>query len=372
MSIDKLRIDKKEDNGFVYSYCAPKSGEAPKNVVFILHGDDTNIDRWEKFGRIKQVHESLPDTAVITIQGDVNGYSKKHHDKSVATRGEKVYRWIKYNGAFIIPAIIKDKVVGLGASRRIEKFIDAKLKELNLETKDSAVIGTSMGGVASVNSHINRKNPYGAFVLASSGVITARPLINRVKTIVGKVLKIAAPKSKKQILSEVFNLNAAPREVYLSMMARDNVFDTRGREADKKAKGRSNIIGQITSSVMSALFGREETVKRLEKSGVKVVEKVYDTLPKNNFSRHTTTNTMWFDDIKYVADKLGAKFDENAAEKALKPWAAKNREIDEQASSVMVAFGVSRKEARKRVKAAAAFNADPKNKLKSIISGYTI
>ena len=32
------KIEKGEDNGFAYNYCAPKSGEV-KGLVFILHGD---------------------------------------------------------------------------------------------------------------------------------------------------------------------------------------------------------------------------------------------------------------------------------------------------------------------------------------------
>lgn len=362
MSARTVKIEKCEDNGFIYNYCSPKSGDAPENVVFILHGADTNVDRWSR--RIKQMHRSMPNTAVIAVQGNIEGNSKKHNDPKVAEKGEKVYRWLKRGNAVqFVTSVIKDKLFGHSTSKKVEKFIDAKLSDLNLTADKSAVIGNSMGGVASVNSHIRRKNPYGAYVLQASGVMTARPLTQRVKTAFGKFVRAVTPvKKARKSLTEQFNLSAAPREVRIAMMNRDNIFDTRGREADKKAKGKSNFISQAISNVYSSMFGREETVKRLERAGVDVVSKVYNTLPKSNYNRHKVTDTMWFDDIAYVAEKTGAKYDVVEAEKTMKPWAAKKRKFNSSVNSLMACykFAITRKEAEKRIKEADVFNKAPK------------
>ncbi len=128
------------------------------------------------------MHESMPNSAVIAIQGHVESDARKHHDPKVAEKGEKVYRWLKRaNPAQFVASVIKDKVSGHSTAKKVEKFIDAKLTELELEAKDSVVIGCSMGGVATVNSHVNRKDPYGALVLASSGVMTAQPFTQKIK-----------------------------------------------------------------------------------------------------------------------------------------------------------------------------------------------
>lgn len=287
------KIEKREDNGFAYNYCAPKSGET-KGVVFILHGDRSSPDRWSR--RIRQVHKALPDVAVIAIQGPVKQYNQENPE-------EQLYGWLNISGAKnIAKGLLSHIFTGLPVAAQINGFIDGKMKDFGLKAENICLIGTSMGGVVGVQSAITSKESYGAVIASSTAVL---------------------PGSKAKTRPEI----------YMPIVKGDEVFDKPVKEIDPRKKGLKRAFNKAAINAATAL-NFDKSLARLEKNDVPVVVKVYEVTGRKTAMKdrqgndikahksHKTTDTMWFDSIAYAAQKLNLRLHEDVNKMVY--WRKKN------------------------------------------------
>lgn len=143
--------------GLTYESHEPENGEAPKSVVFLLHGLGSNAQ--DLMGLVPHWKEMLPNTEFISPDAP-------DACDMVPAGTPNAYQW------FSLQERTQDKMLdGIKAAvPKLNAFIDAHLERLGLTDKQMAVVGFSQGTMLSLFTMPRRAKPC-AGLLGYSGAL---------------------------------------------------------------------------------------------------------------------------------------------------------------------------------------------------------
>ncbi len=244
----------KKSSGFEYALFPAATGK-PKYLVIYMHGVGGNASDLDDTA--KAIQKRLPDADVISLQAptELKGLE--------AMTGKKGYTWFPYGGALApqVKTWLTHIFNRLTIADKVEAFAKAELDKRGLQEENLAYFGISMGAIVALQATLSGKSEVAAVVSAG-----------------GTVPPFTTIRKKPKI--------------FLQMGEFDDLFHVPPR----KSKG---MLSKAFARVADK-FGvqHEHAVKRLQKKGVSVTDKVYAG------QGHVLSGTARSDAIEFIVKAL--------------------------------------------------------------------
>jgi len=249
--MDSIR---KHDCGFNYDLYPVSEGSKAKSLVVMFLGYGLTLDRWAK--RSRNLKESLPDSAVVTVEGNVPAT-----DGSIFKDGiPSGYSWMDIDTRAGLQEIIKQGRTGsLTVVKEMNKFINNRISEQKLTHDKVGLIGYSMGGFMSLQVAFNSSAKYGAVVSLAAAMLPNTEF-----------------KSKPEVFYSIGNEDPIFKSGYMDK----NLF---------KPSLAARKIAAITD---------DGTERRMRREGISLTLKRYDSV------RHLIPPEMWNEGVEFLNKKL--------------------------------------------------------------------
>ena len=252
------------EDGFYFKSLSSRSGEV-KSLIVILHGHGSHPDKYLQWAHKTQ--EANPDADLILVRAPVALRATEAQKISRNLQGvDDLYTWYKLDKrpGLQVELLLKQALRRLTVFGKLNKMIDNQLQKRSLQDKDLAFIGFSMGGTMAVQTALRRKKECAAVVCHS-----------------GAVLPFTRARKKPDTL--------------MIMGDKDELFFLTERKGQRKS---SRIFRAFHQAGMKANLHHERSVRRLQKAGVSVTERIFRDLD------HRITEDSWHEASSFVAKKL--------------------------------------------------------------------
>jgi|GEM_PF-2309904 len=239
----------------------PKNQDKTKYMTIILHGQTSNLDKWND--RCQQIRKAINNNVVIAIQAPIEGTKLDEKTNTVVP----AYSWLDIDNPLVkLTDFALHLTTGIPVVNRLEKFIDTQAERYGVEKKNIAIMGHSMGGILALQLAFNSTVPHGAIF----GTGTA-------------LLPFTRKKSEPHL--------------FLAMGSEDDIFNK--KEAPNNKKGLSKLFNKAVKALFS--MQQNSTVARL---GRKKIAYSYRTYPNQT---HEIAHEMWADGVTHVVAHLVSK-----------------------------------------------------------------
>ncbi|MBI3441411.1 MAG: dienelactone hydrolase family protein [Proteobacteria bacterium] len=255
------------EDGF-YFHSFPSLSGNTKSLIIIFHGNNSHPDGYRKWA--EKAQQDNPDADVLVIRGPVASHASQQEKATYRVpEVDDLYTWYDIDkhpgrqvGLLLRQAFNRMTVIG-----KLNKLINHQLAKRQLQDKDLALMGFSMGGVVALQVAYSRKGECAAVVCHS-----------------GAVLPFTRVKKKPDTLMVVGD--------------KDEVFFLPEKKLHQRT---SPIIKAFNRLGIRVNLHHNQSVKRLKKAGIPVSEKVFGG------QTHSITDSSWQEATAFVAKKLKLK-----------------------------------------------------------------
>ena len=255
------------EDGFDFYSLKAKSGDT-KSLIVILHGHNSHPSKYIKWA--KKTQDENPDADVILIRAPIaTQASEEEKERHNLKDADDLYTWFNLEKKTSQQAglLVKHAFNRVAVVSRLNKFIDKQLEKRELEDENLALMGFSLGGGVALQTALRRKEKVAAVVCHS-----------------GAVLPFTKARKKPDTL--------------VIMGDQDELFYAEKKKLPKKASG---LLKMFHKAGMKLNLHHDKSVKRLQKAGVPVEEKIFEGQP------HRITEESWNEATKFVASRLKPK-----------------------------------------------------------------
>jgi phospholipase/carboxylesterase len=252
------------EDGFYFNALPSLSGAA-KSLIVILHGHGSHPNKYASWAlKTQQVN---PDADLILVRAPVALKATENQKIARSLPGiDDLYTWYKLDRKAHRQAglILKHAFRRLTVFNKLNRLIDNQLQKRNLQDKDLAFIGFSMGGTMAVQTALRRKGECAAVVCHS-----------------GAVLPFTKARKKPDTL--------------MIMGDQDELFFLPEKKTPRKG---SRFLNAFKKAGLNINLHHKRSVRRLQKAGIEVTERIFKDLD------HRITDASWQEASSFVAQKL--------------------------------------------------------------------